>query len=236
MRPLLLLIPVVFLISAGNSWGGGSVSGIVTYQGIPPSGMKKSVGLDVETCGKQVPSEDLVIGKKGGIKNVVVFLKGPVAGARGFSGPEGGFVIDQKNCRFEPHVVIVPAGKSLEVLNSDGILHNFHTYSLSNRPINRAQPSSLPKMTLSFDRPEIFEVRCDVHDWMRAWIVVAEHPYYVLTDEEGRFQLTDVPAGDYTLSLWHEALGRQSRRIVVREGEGARGDFKLTRSATLTIP
>lgn len=172
-------------------------------------------------------AEDLLIGKKGGVKNAVVYLRGPVIGGRSFDLPTRAPTIDQKGCRFEPHVRIVAVGSNLDLLNSDQILHNFHTYSRTNPSLNKTQPKSLPKMTLTFERPEIFEVRCDIHDWMQAWLVVADHPYYTVTDEEGRFQLTDVPAGDYTLSLWHESLGTRSKRLRVTEGEETKIEFKL---------
>lgn len=64
---------------------------------------------------------------------------------------------------------------------------------------------------------------------MSAWLVVAEHPYYVVSDEEGRFKLTDVPAGDYTVKLWHESLGVQTKRLQVKEGGETKVEFKLTK-------
>lgn len=77
------------------------------------------------------------------------------------------------------------------MLNNDGILHNIHTRSEINDEINKAQPKFLKRMKLSFEKPEFVKITCDVHNWMQAWIVVAEHPYYVVTDESGKFELTD---------------------------------------------
>lgn len=217
----------ILLFLSGETWAGGQVSGVVTYQGVFPPLKKSTVTMDTQTCGNQVLSEELVIGKKRGIKNAVAYLRGPIEGARTYTVPPGGFVMDQKGCRFEPHIKVVGAGAPLDILNTDQILHNFHTFSRLNPEVNKAQPRSLPKISLVFHRPEIFEVRCDVHDWMHAWIVVAEHPYYSVTDDEGRFRLTDLPAGDYTLNLWHETLGTRGKRIQVREGEETKVEFKL---------
>ncbi len=217
------------MIFSPSLWAGGSLSGIVTYQGQLPPLKKSAVTIDSHVCGKESKSEGLVVGKRGGVKNTVIYILGPVVGAKVFPEGPGGFVVNQMNCRFEPHVVIVGRESPLTVRNSDNILHNFHTYSRSNPALNKAQPRSMLEMTLKFERPEIFEVRCDVHDWMQGWVVVADHPYYAVTDDEGKFRLTDIPAGDYTLSLWHESLGSQSKRIQVVEGEEAKVDYKLTK-------
>ncbi len=225
-RWVLAMTFVVSFFIPSFSWAGGTISGTVTYVGIPSLPKKTPITLDNEVCGNIAVGEDLVLSKKGGIKNAVIFIQGSVPSAKPFP-KEQSFSIDQKKCRFEPHVKIVPAGKDLLVTNSDGILHNFHTNGLTNPSLNKAQPKSLPQMIVKFLRPEIFSVVCDVHSWMKAWIVVAAHPYYTITDDEGKFQLTDVPAGDYTLRLWHETLGEREKRVLVSEGESTKLEFKL---------
>jgi hypothetical protein len=107
----------------------------------------------------------------------------------------------------------------LAVLNSDGILHNFHTLSRLNPSRNLAQPKFARPLRVTFEQPEVVQVKCDLHGegFMRAWIVVASHPYYALTDEEGQFRLPDVPRGPHILEVWHEALG--TRRLPVTAGE-----------------
>lgn len=218
---------LLLLLITTHAWAGGSLSGRVKFQGGFSAPRITPIMVDTQVCGSQSVSRELVIAKNGGVKNAVISLKGPVIGARPFSSPEGRFVMDQRVCRFEPHVQIVGAGMSLEVLNSDGILHNFHTASRVNPVVSKVQTPLMGKMTLSFGRPEIFQVRCDIHPWMSAWIVVAEHPYYALSDEEGHFRLNDIPAGDYTLNLWHEVLGLQSKRVQVTEGNETKVVFKV---------
>lgn len=224
-----------FLLVCSFSWAGGIISGTVAYVGIPSLPKKTPITLDNDVCGQIAVGEDLLLGKKGGIKNAVVFIQGSIPSAKPFP-KEQSFSIDQKQCRFEPRVKIVPAGKDLIVMNSDGISHNFHTHSLTNPSLNKAQPKSLPQMVVKFLRPEIFSVVCDIHRWMKAWIVVAAHPYYAVTDAEGRFQLTDVPAGDYTLHLWHETLGEREKRALVSEGENTNLEFKLTQEVKSFTP
>jgi hypothetical protein len=118
--------------------------------------------------------------------------------------------------------VLLPAGATLVARNSDGIMHNLHTLSKANPAINKAQPGFKKTMPISTLKvPETIKVQCDMHSWMRAWIVVTDTPYTVVTDTAGQFRLTDVPAGTYTLKFWHETLGEMSREVTVKDGETA---------------
>lgn len=222
------IIFLFFVLWPHLLWSGGVVTGNVRYQGEAPVPGKISIAQDqdVESCGASVASEDLIVSKKGGIKNVVVAIDGPFENAKSFEIPEQGFVIDHKNCQFRPHIAIVVPGASVKILNSDPILHSLHTESRLNPSLSKTQPAGLAVEEV-FRRPEIFRIGCDVHPWTKAWIVVAGHPYYTLTDEGGRFDLKDVPAGVHTLSIWHETLGSQRKRILVKEGEKTGVDFRI---------
>lgn len=196
---------------------GGAISGVITYEGKLPSLTPMEVTKDRKVCGKNKPNESLLIDPKTkGIKNVVVYLKNIKSGKDWNS--DGTLEMDQHGCLFTPHVLIVPAGQPFYMLNSDGILHNIHTRSELNSPINKAQPKFLKKVKLSLDEPEFVQVACDVHNWMAAWIVVADNPYYASTDSEGTFELTNVPAGTYELEIWHEELGLQKQQVEIKAG------------------
>src|SRR5690606_944462 len=132
--------------------------------------------------------------------------------AKGKAFPEGASVLDQAGCEYLPYVVIVPKGSDLDILNSDGILHNVHTYSEKNKPVNRAQPKFKKKITEKFTEPEMIKVTCDVHGWMKGWLAVVEHPYFAITDSSGAFELTDVPAGEYEVKVWQEKLGESTQK------------------------
>lgn len=218
---LLFLLGGIKMVSAG-----GSLEGTVRLKGGAGKPKKLVVMTDRAVCGREVPSEGLVTGKKGELKNAVVFLRGPVEGAKSFAGWKRPFEIDQKGCLFQPRILLVPVGQPVMVKNSDGILHNFHTFSKKNRPLNRAQVGGGAPLQLTFDRSESIRYECDVHSWMKGWIVVADHPYYALTSEEGAVRLEDIPAGNYDLQVWHEALGELEKRVTIREGETTRVDFQ----------
>ncbi len=224
-------VALTFLFLAGSFalWPGdeavaqtGTISGTVKFIGAPPAPKKISVTKDTAKCGSEKLSEELVVGPDKGVKWAVVSL----VGAKGK--PSGPAVLDQKTCQFIPHVVVVPAGGTLDILNSDGILHNIHTYSTKNPSINKAQPGFKKKMTEKFAQPEIIKVTCDAHAWMSGWIVVADSPTAV-TDERGSFKLANVPAGTYKLKVWHESLGEQVKEVRVKAGEEVKVTFELAK-------
>ncbi len=198
---------------------GGTISGTIKLAGTPPAAKSIKTSKDQQQCGAEVPDEALMVGADKGIKNVVIRITDVKKGKKW----EAKAVIDQKKCHFQPHVILAAAGADVEILNSDGILHNIHTYSTANPSVNKAQPKFKPKMTEKFAKPEIIKINCDVHPWMQGWLVVSDHPYVAVTDEKGAFKLENVPAGTYKVEVWHETLGKQEKTVTVQ----AKGEAKL---------
>jgi plastocyanin len=198
--------------------GGGTVKGQVKYGGVAPAREKIEVTKDAAKCGAEGPKlkEDLVVGAGGGIANAVVHIKGITKG-KAFKTDEPP-TLDQRVCQFRPHVTLVPAGGTLSVLNSDGILHNVHTYGEANAPVNKAQPGFKKQIQIEFAKPETMRVECDAHPWMKGWIVVQDDPYYAVTDENGNFSIAEVPAGTYEVEVWQETLGKQTASVTVSAG------------------
>ena len=206
---------VVALIGLGapGTARAGTLRGVATMTGTPPQPKKLPVTIDQYVCGKEKVGEDLVVAPQGGVKNVVVWLGTPPPGAAWPSTPVK-VEMDQKACAFVPRVVIVPAGGTVEFLNSDRLLHNLHSVSRENPTFNRTQPRGRA-IPVPFSKPEIIQVNCDLHSWMRAWVVVADHPFYVLSGDAGEFTLPNVPPGKYVLHTWHETLGTTTREVTV---------------------
>ncbi len=219
---------LVFSALSLEAWAGGTISGTVRLQGDAPIPKKKANTVDPDACGREAVSQECLVGKRGGLQNAVVFIDGKVEGAKKFERPEGGYALDQKKCQFDPHILIVEAAAPIRILNSDNIFHNFHTVSRVNAMVDRAQMKSSSPLTVQFDKPEFIAVHCDIHDWMKGWIVVAPHPYYAVTDENGNYAIKDLPAGDYNVVVWHEVLGSRLQRVQVREGETVPLDLFLT--------
>src|SRR5438552_6952223 len=212
-RSSVLIVVLLLALDAHASWA-GAIVGAATLPGPPPARRKLPVTIDQYVCGDAKDAEDLVVSPKHGVRSVVAWLENPPpAGAPG-TAPPSPLEMDQRGCLFIPRVVLVPAGGTVNFLNSDRLLHNLHGRPKSNPSFNRTQPKGRT-IPLSFPRPEIFSVDCDLHSWMKAWIVVTEHPFYAVSDAEGRFRLEGVPPGRYKLRLWHETLGTATREVVV---------------------
>lgn len=207
---------------------GGTVMGKVTFAGDAPAKVKLEVTKDVNVCGKMDHyNVDIVVGGDKGLANVVVSLsdisKGKSLDALGTT-----FKLDQKGCAFDPHISLVPAGVEITIFNSDGILHNIHTYSEKNKSVNIAQPGFKKRMKQTFKEAETIRIACDVHNWMGGYIVVAGHPYYAITDASGNFEMADVPAGTYTVDFWQEKLGKRTAQVTVTAGGMAHADLEYT--------
>ncbi len=206
----------VVAYEGGEVANGGKVSGTVKYEGTPPAPSKLEVTKDPEVCGKEKTSPDLVVGPGGGLANAVVTIKVAKGKKLDTAAP---VQFDQKTCEYHPHVLVVPAGGTVEVLNSDGILHNIHTFSTVNPPQNQAQPKFKPKIQVKVDKPEMVNVKCDVHGWMSAYWDVTDNPYVAVTDANGNFTIADIPAGDYDVEIWQEKLGKKTDKVSVKPGE-----------------
>ena len=199
-------------IIAGLSWA-ETIKGSIRYSGVPIERKKLPVTIDQYICGKEKEAEDLVLSSNNGIRNAVVSLQNPPPGAKGdWKLPPA--KMDQKQCSFVPRVVIVPVGESMEFLNSDRLLHNVRSAAKENSPFNRAQPHART-ISFVFKQPELLRVDCDLHSWMRGWVVVAAHPFYAVTNEQGEFSLENVPPGKYTLQIWQESLGNMTQEVTV---------------------
>ena len=169
----------------------------------------------------------MILDENNSIKNVLVFVKESKSGslADSYDTPKESAVIDQKGCVYVPHVLGIMVGQTLDILNSDGTLHNIHALPKVNKEFNKAMPRSKKQMSVKFDKVEApFKVKCDVHPWMGAYLGVFDHPYFAVTDDSGAYTISGLPAGKYVIEAWHEKLGTQTADITV-DDSGASQDF-----------
>jgi plastocyanin len=220
----MILMLTFFVLWMPQGAMGGTITGRILFDGDIPAPIHYTPSRDTQVCGKgDHVSDEMVVGADKGIGYAVVSLKN-VDGGR--MNAQASVILDQQGCRFQPHVVLIPRGATLEILNNDKILHNVRTTSKKNPPFNKAQPKFLKKIKHTFKAaPEKIKVQCDAHSWMSAWIVVQEHPFYAVTDASGQFTLTDVPAGTYTIESWHEKLGAQTATVTVPATGTVTADF-----------
>jgi plastocyanin len=216
--------------AAGPSAGGGvgQIRGTVSLKGEPPE-MRDIPNHPCHPGATPLREEMVVADDQGRLANVVVFLREAPKLAGGSQVPEP-TVLDQVNCRYVPHVVALRTGQILRVKTSDPALHNVHTMSSANPALNFGMVAGAKPKDVTFEQPEDFTVRCDVHPWMIAKVHVFDHGQFAVTSPDGSFALNDVPAGQYTLVFRHELFGDIEETIDVADKQ------TLTKDATYEKP
>jgi hypothetical protein len=184
----------------------GTITGSVRWSGPVPKMPTAAVNKDTEVCDpkaeKKRDLERLVVGANGGVANTVVFLKDITKG-KAMDLPETRQFLNQKTCRYEPHVLLVPDNGTVQIKSSDPILHTVHMSGASD--YNLPFPFANQTMSRTMNREGLVDLRCNAgHVWMNAEMLVVSHPYYTVTDEDGNFKLTNVPPGEYEIEAWHE--------------------------------
>ena len=214
---LMLFAPAAYPYDAVPVANGATITGFVKFAGAPPRPLPLEISKDKDVCGEQpLFDQSLVVGKDHGIANAVVTISDIASGVP--IKPEAAVIFDQKGCEYTPHVIAFPAGSTVKVLNSDGILHSIHTESSINPVVDMAQPGFKKMLSVTIANPEAIKVTCDAHNWMEGWWYVVGNPYYAVTDQAGHFTIANVPAGTYTLRVWQEKLGTMTRKVTVTAG------------------
>ena len=210
----------------------GTLKGHVKYDGKAPK--KKKLRMDADpVCGSShsspVLSENFKMASDGSMAEALVYLKNVKYNGGVPSEPA---VLDQKGCIYMPHVFGMVAGQELLIKNSDATLHNIHSMPKVNKEFNFAMPKVVKekKATFSKSEPDPFYIKCDVHPWMKTWVLVSDHPYFAVTDAKGNFSIEGIPAGTYEVVCWQEKFGKRTLTAEVTIGDGdTTKDFVFTR-------
>ncbi len=228
-----ILLAVLCSVLLSTAAFAGSVTGTVVYDDrIPPPGRGPFAPIQMSAdpaCAAKhdapVPKGELVLGEGNTMGNVFVQVKNPPSGS--YDAPSEAVVIDQKGCIYIPHVAGVMVGQPLKFKNSDGILHNVHGLPDANREFNIGMPPTLKEKEVELNKPEpLFTVKCDVHPWMNAYVAVMDHPFFAVTDENGKYTIEDLPPGTYKIEAWHERLKTLTQTVTVGDGS-ATADFSF---------
>ncbi|MFQ5973075.1 MAG: hypothetical protein ACE5Q3_12145 [Alphaproteobacteria bacterium] len=209
---------------------GGAISGKVLAGAAKAEAQTFTITKDPDVCGTGARTVEWVRVNGDALLDVVVYIEEIDAG-KPFAAEAVQGTVDQTGCLYTPYLSVMANGGELSVVNSDGVLHNVHTYELIKKVrrtvVNVSQPEGSDPVvkTIKLRRGVAMKVECDVHDFMHAWVFAAQNPYYAVADENGEFTITDVPPGTYVVKSWHGRLGEQETTIEVKAGETAAAEF-----------
>jgi Polysaccharide lyase family 4, domain II len=224
---LLASPPVLAAYEVVTVTNGGTIDGVVTLSGTAPTEPPIKVTKNQDYCGASIPDPTYTVGAGGGLENVIVYLKDIT---KGKAAPTEPLALVNEHCMFSPRVQGAMVGESVKISSNDTVLHNTH-------PQNAETNATIYNIALPFKgfsvtkplpgSPGLIKVKCDAHEWMHAWIMELDHPYYTTTGPDGHFTIKDVPPGTYTLVTWHEAAGEKSEPVVVAAGQTAKSKITL---------
>ena len=200
--------------------GTSTIEGVVQYLGDAPK-PGKNPATAMKEC--QAPASDpnqwALRVKDQKLMNAFVYVKEGLP-FDGYPAAAGAVELDQKGCAYIPRVLGVQVGQALSIHNSDPTLHNVHSMAKASPGFNAGMPKKDMSITKIFEKPEVMMMfKCDVHPWMRAYVGVVPHPFFAVTKEDGSFSIPNLPAGTFTLEIWHETLGTQPQTVTVTAGE-----------------
>ncbi len=210
---------------------GGTITGSVYFRGTPPPVKKMPIDKDNDVCGTGFRElVEVNVGPNNTLCDIVISLHGDETGPR-FEIPEGGFKLNQKDCRFVPDIMIIPSGEKLKITNRDQIIHNIHTYEIikgrRRDMFNFPQPERGHRRTKTIKprRSNTVELTCDIHSFMHGWIYVSDGSD-AMVSADGHFAIKQVPDGVYTISVWHPTLGEQEVEVTMEGAQEVRVDFE----------
>lgn len=232
----ILGLVTLLLVAGANQQGGaqeyGQITGEIKLLGLSPALEPLTVKKQQDVCGQTKPDEMLLVSPAGGIRNVVVSIEGVKNGKKPLPKVTG--LLDNNGCQFIPHVQVLPLGATVEIKNSDSVLHNtrglyavvkegldnpYRRIERKGTAFNLGLPLKGHVIKRVVRRPGLMAILCDEHSWMSAYIVIFDYPYFSLTDGEGKFNIGDLPPGKYQIKAWHEALGTLTKELTIKPGE-----------------
>ncbi len=229
------LAAVSVLVWPSFALAASSITGTVTFAGKAPT--LRPLAMDADpACAKKhsgpVPNEMLALGSGSTMGNIMVWVSKGLPSGKTWPVPKTPVVLDQKGCQYVPHVMGIMVGQAYRILNSDGILHNVHALPKINKGFNRPMPATLKESTVTFDKAEaVFQIKCDVHPWMSAYVGAFTHPFFSVTSTDGKFTISGLDPGTYEITAWHERLGTQTASVTVGASGTKVQDFKFAMPA-----
>ena len=204
--------------------GTGVSRGKVTFTGTPPPMREIANAVCHAGATAAIKEESVVVNANGTLRNVFVYVKDVTADA-----PANAPVplLDQNGCVYVPHVLAVQMGQPMKVRSNDPTPHNVHFTPKLNKARNLNMVNQGAEQTLKFDHAEFIRFKCDVHPWMSAYVGVFPHPFFATTGDDGSFELSNLPAGTFTLVAWHERFGTIEKEVTIDPEKAVDVDFNF---------
>jgi plastocyanin len=236
-KSIIISLTLIVLIACGGKGSGGSketgklgdgvISGVVSYVGAAPE--IKTIPLSGE-CSLQHKSvkQDSLLVSDGNIANVIIKISSGL-GDVAYPAPVAAVTYDQAGCVYAPHVAVAMVSQEVRFLNNEAILHNVHAISQVNPGFNKIMVGAVKELTQRYMyEEEPFLIKCDIHPWMGAYLAVLSHPFFAVTGADGKYEIKNIPAGDYELSAWHEKLGTEKQKVSVHASGKLSIDWSFT--------
>jgi plastocyanin len=199
--------------------GTATIKGVVNFTGKAPEMKVPKKRKDAEVCKAKEVKYNAVLVDKGKLADVFVRISND--GVKGdYKPPSAHALVSQIDCMYSPRIMGVVAGQTIDIKNGDATLHNVHSYKGAETMFNTPQPKGSPILSKEMpDEPKIVKLACDVHPWMRGFVIVTAHPFFAVSGADGTFAIQNVPAGDYTIEAWHSHYGLKTAKIHVDDGK-----------------
>ena len=205
-----------------------SITGTIFFEGVAPKGKKLNLPNGCNNTKGDVYSNEVMV-NDGKLQNVLVRITKGLEGKTFSDIPAQSEKLDQRGCLYRPRVLAVRVGQKVDFINSDPVFHNIRSVTTQNKSFNVPMPKKDQTISMTFDKPEIFlQSKCSVHPWMGAYIAVMDHPYFFVTREDGKFEIKNLPSGKYTLEVWHEVFGTQTKEFEIKDSAAQVFDFKFS--------
>lgn len=204
-----------------------TITGTVTLVGTPAAAKTINTKSD-PNCKAAIATEAYIVGDGGTLGNVFVYVRDGLGDLK-FPVPSEPVVLAQQDCMYEPHVLGIQVGQTLDIVSNDPTLHNVHAVPATNQEFNVGQPMQGTRHQHVFSAAEVLvPFKCDVHNWMTAFVGVVDHPFHAVSGVDGAFSLKGLPPGTYTVDAVHETLGRQTQTVTIGEQETTAVRFTFT--------
>jgi hypothetical protein len=206
-----------------------TITGTITFSGDAPKPEKIDMSQDPACVIGTEPnfSQSFAV-DKGKLQNVYVYIKDGL-GNRVFGMTFGPAILEQRGCRYIPHVMGIVVNQKLRIMNDDPALHNIHPAAQVNESWNVSQSPKGEPVEQTFSKPELMiPVKCNQHPWMKMYLNVSPHPFFSVSQKDGTFEIKGLPPGEYTIAAVHERMGEKTQKISIGPKETKAVDFAFT--------